>query len=79
VARPTRWGNPFRVTNEDTRAVVVATFEHALDVGHPILEFTTEDVPRELAGRDLACWCPLDQPCHAYVLLRVANMAPTTN
>ena len=27
----------------------------------------------ELAGRDLACWCPLDQPCHADVLLRLAN------
>lgn len=26
-----------------------------------------------LAGRDLACWCPLDQPCHADVLLRLAN------
>jgi hypothetical protein len=26
-----------------------------------------------LAGRDLACWCPLDQPCHADVLLEVAN------
>ncbi|HEY9371501.1 DUF4326 domain-containing protein [Streptomyces sp.] len=28
---------------------------------------------RELAGRDLACWCPLDQPCHADVLLEIAN------
>lgn len=27
----------------------------------------------ELAGRDLACWCPLDQPCHADVLLAIAN------
>lgn len=27
----------------------------------------------ELAGRDLACWCPLDQPCHADVLLQIAN------
>jgi hypothetical protein len=26
-----------------------------------------------LRGRDLACWCPLDQPCHADVLLEVAN------
>ena len=26
-----------------------------------------------LAGHDLACWCPLDQPCHADVLLEVAN------
>lgn len=34
---------------------------------------TVEDVCRELAGKDLACWCPLDQPCHADVLLEVAN------
>ena len=27
----------------------------------------------ELQGRDLACWCPLDQPCHADVLLELAN------
>lgn len=26
-----------------------------------------------LAGKDLACWCPLDQPCHADVLLKIAN------
>lgn len=26
-----------------------------------------------LGGRDLACWCPLDQPCHADVLLELAN------
>lgn len=26
-----------------------------------------------LRGHNLACWCPLDQPCHADVLLRVAN------
>ena len=26
-----------------------------------------------LAGRDLACWCPPDQPCHADVLLELAN------
>jgi hypothetical protein len=26
-----------------------------------------------LRGKDLACWCPLDQPCHADVLLALAN------
>ncbi|WP_344129111.1 DUF4326 domain-containing protein [Luedemannella flava] len=26
-----------------------------------------------LAGRDLACWCPLSAPCHADVLLAIAN------
>ncbi len=28
-----------------------------------------------LRGHDLACWCPLDQPCHADVLLEIANAA----
>lgn len=36
------------------------TYPHVKDIG-------------ELAGRDLACWCPLDQPCHADVLLELAN------
>jgi hypothetical protein len=26
-----------------------------------------------LRGHDLACWCPLDQPCHADVLLELAR------
>ena len=26
-----------------------------------------------LAGKNLACWCQLDQPCHADVLLKIAN------
>jgi hypothetical protein len=27
----------------------------------------------ELRGRNLACWCPLHQLCHADVLLEIAN------
>lgn len=26
-----------------------------------------------LRGKDLACWCPPGKPCHADVLLRIAN------
>lgn len=26
-----------------------------------------------LCGKDLSCWCPLDQPCHADALLEIAN------
>lgn len=70
VARPTRWGNPFRVEGTATRASVVALFElHAIGV-YP---WTKQRLRHELGGRDLACWCPLDQPCHADVLLRLAN------
>ena len=39
----------------------------------PAVWVGVEDVRRELRGKDLACWCPLDQPCHADVLLEIAN------
>lgn len=32
----------------------------------------TEDIG-ELRGKNLACWCRLNQPCHADVLLELAN------
>jgi hypothetical protein len=35
--------------------------------------FDLATLRRDLAGKDLACWCPLDQPCHADSLLEVAN------
>ena len=37
------------------------------------LAISVDDVREHLRGRDLACWCPLDEPCHADVLLAVAN------
>lgn len=30
-------------------------------------------IRRFLAGKNLACWCALNQPCHADVLLQIAN------
>jgi len=29
--------------------------------------------PSPLRGKNLACWCALDAPCHADVLLEIAN------
>ena len=46
---------------------------------HHVMETMPGPVPRldairtHLRGRDLACWCPLDAPCHADVLLELAN------
>jgi hypothetical protein len=37
------------------------------------LTVTVDDVKRELRGKDLACYCPLDAVCHADVLLAIAN------
>lgn len=84
VGRPSKWGNPFRLVsanrihdpygNEwdcaqgEARGVAVRLFrEYMWD------HFDGEALVKALAGKDLACWCPLDQPCHADVLLEIAN------
>jgi hypothetical protein len=36
-----------------------------------------EAARRVLRGKDLACWCKLDEPCHADVLLELANAEPS--
>ena len=61
VARPSRWGNPFTAEDAGSRAAALVAFRTRL-AGPP-----------ELRGRDLACWCPLEGPCHADVLLEIAN------
>lgn len=40
-------------------------------------QMQARDHIHELRGKDLACWCPLDQPCHADVLLELANRDET--
>lgn len=74
VTRPSRWGNPFRVGKEAANAdEAVALFRDYLQQ-HPAL---VELAKRELAGFDLGCTCPLDQPCHADVWLEVVNQLPS--
>jgi hypothetical protein len=69
VSRPTKWGNPHSL--EIGRQEAVRRYRQALLAGR--LAITVDDVKRELRGRDLACYCPLDGPCHADVLIAVAN------
>jgi hypothetical protein len=75
VTRATRWGNPFLVAADGSanRERAVAEFRAALSEGR--LDFTVADVRRQLAGINLACWCPLNRPCHADVLLEVAGVS----
>ena len=37
---------------------------------------SVEEIIKELKGVNLACWCPEDQPCHADLLLSIANGQP---
>jgi len=86
VARPTKWGNPWKVgstawtvlpdglINREphpplTAAQAVESYRNSAEHDPDYVAI----IRAELAGRDLACWCPLDQPCHADVLLEIAN------
>ena len=72
VARPTRWGNPFKtghghLTNEE----VVDLYRTWLL--HPERADLLAAARVFLRGHDLVCWCRPDQACHADVLLELAN------
>jgi hypothetical protein len=89
VARPTKWGNPFVIGEHGTRAECVARYRDLIagvDVPgddrrlppHAQLAALRVQVTAHigaLRGKNLACWCPLDAPCHADVLLELANAA----
>ena len=59
------------------RVVRLEDRQTAADWFRAWVEWTENDISVNvmgvLGGRDLACWCPLDQPCHADVLLELAN------
>jgi len=70
VDRTSRWGNPYRVGIEAADNLdAVERFRRHLN-SHPDL---VEDIRKELAGRDLLCACEPGEPCHADVLIEVAN------
>ena len=53
-------------------ATAVQFFRDALTISDRNFQ-NNEAIRRRLRGRNLACWCALDQPCHADVLLEIAN------
>ena len=82
VDRTTRWGNPYK---EGVTPGNYASWFRADVLKEMASERPAEDHPwsrhlhaigqnlHALKGCNLACWCPLDQPCHADVLLELAN------
>lgn len=69
-ARPGRWGNPFRVdiSNGIDSETAVHLFERANSHPH-----TKKRIRDELRGKHLACWCKIGEPCHADLLMEIAN------
>ena len=86
VSRPSKWGNPFAVgqhicvgrglnyrqTLITDAAMAVRAFENMLSCSNRNYP-SHDEIRAELAGKHLACWCLLDQPCHADVFLIIAN------
>jgi hypothetical protein len=87
VTRPGKFGNPFSIADvakiykldkdaAQAKAVAMAgqwlrgTLDKKL-VPYP--PPSRAEIRDELQGYNLACWCKPDQPCHAEVLLEIAN------
>jgi hypothetical protein len=87
ITRPGPWGNPFSIDDMATRygldraaaqakAVELCghwlkgTLDPALSPGEPP---TRAVIRAELSGHNLACWCKAGTPCHADVLIELAN------
>lgn len=82
VDRTTKWGNPFPVA----RTKRIHPKEAGLTAEDAVAAFREhmEDLIEEngnlwllaLTGKNLACWCKIGSPCHADVLLELANAQP---
>lgn len=67
VGRPSEWGNPFsfkRLGREEAVRLYEQNYARF---------FNKEELKKSLGGKNLACWCKLDEVCHGDVLLRLAN------
>jgi len=82
VGRPGKYGNPY-VLNEvyqipDKDKLYIwrkLTAQEAVDAYEKDINGLSnkEIIIKNLQGKNLACFCPLDKPCHADILLKIAN------
>lgn len=81
VTRPGKWGNPFKIgdkIHDPNSGKVIKTLKTLNDIllwyrNYLKYRMMGEEIVKELKGKNLACYCPLDRPCHADVLLEIAN------
>lgn len=87
ITRPGKWGNPFVIAEiaerygldekaAQAKAValcgdwLLGRFDAKLSPGKPP---SRVEIKAELGGHNLACWCRPGTPCHADVLIELAN------
>lgn len=67
IGRPTKWGNPYLVSDVG-REAAVSMFRIMLVQN---TRFQAE-IREKLSGKNLLCWCA-PRLCHGHLLLHVAN------
>lgn len=87
ITRPGKWGNPFTIEETAARYRLEPDAAQAkavelcglwlrgklgkeLSPGEPP---SRDELRNELAGHNLACWCKPGTPCHADILIELAN------
>jgi hypothetical protein len=55
----------------DTNEKAVLAFRYGLEKMSPQKEI--DDIKKELAGKNLSCWCKIGEACHADVLIEISN------
>jgi len=74
VSRPTKWGNPYKLSEFSgsparKAELAVAAFSQMVQTNRDSRILAK----LELRGKNLACWCPPGAACHADILLQIAN------
>jgi hypothetical protein len=77
VGRGSQWGNKYRVgLNTLYGQSVMVGRQMAVNLFRNYASSLAVAKPEWIAplkDHDLACWCPLDEPCHADVLLELSR------
>lgn len=89
VSRPTQWGNPYHISMIQSRSKAVMAYRDYMDKIRIEQPEQYRAMLEPLRGKDLACWCALCEkhkngksmsehcrncaPCHADILLQLAN------
>ena len=73
VARPSKWGNPFRIGDFGIPDQEAACTRYHEWLDGRVVGTDRPNSLEALRGKNLACWCKPGEPCHADILLELAN------
>ena len=75
IGRPSKWGNPFRIGKDGSRAQVIQKYARWIHL--PAQAGLRAAARRELRGKALGCFC-VPQFCHGHILASIAESPEET-